>query len=81
MRDDAMSQLANDWMNLLVVLPPADRAEIAQRLIESLDEPAQPDWEMSWDEELKKRAERMKNGSVQGIPFDEVMANLRRKFS
>ena len=51
-REAAMSQLANDWMNLLVVLPPADRAEIAQRLIESLDEPADSDWETAWTEEL-----------------------------
>jgi putative addiction module component (TIGR02574 family) len=74
-----MSQIANDWMNLLVVLPPSDRAEIAQRLIESLDEPADPAWETAWAEELKKRAERLKNGSVKGIPFDEVMASLRQK--
>ena len=74
-----MSQLANDWMNLLVVLPPADRAEIAQRLIESLDVAGDPDWETAWTEELQKRAERMKNGSAPGIPFDEVMAKLRQK--
>ena len=76
-----MSQLANDWMSLLVVLPPADRAEIAQRLIESLDEPADLDWVEAWTEELQKRAEQMKSGAVQGIPFDEVMARLRRKHS
>jgi putative addiction module component (TIGR02574 family) len=76
-----MSQIANDWMNLLTALPPEERAEIAHRLIESLDEPADPDWERAWAEELKKRAERMKDGSVQGIPFDEVMATLRRKYA
>ncbi len=76
-----MSQLASDWLNLLVVLPPADRAEIAQRLIESLDEAANPEWEKAWQVELQNRAERMKNGAIQGIPFDEVMATLRKKYS
>ena len=76
-----MSQIANDWMNLLVVLPPDDRAEIARRLIESLDEPADPDWETAWADELKKRAERMKTGAVKGIPFDDVMASLRQKLA
>ena len=76
-----MSQLANDWMSLLVVLPPADRAEIAQRLIESLDEPADADWEAAWANELQKRAEGMKSGAVQGIPIDDVMAKLRQKYS
>jgi putative addiction module component (TIGR02574 family) len=76
-----MSQIASDWMNLLAVLPPDDRAEIAQRLIDSLDEPADPDWETAWADELKKRAERMKDGSVQGIPLDEVMTTLRRKYA
>jgi putative addiction module component (TIGR02574 family) len=74
-----MSQIANDWMNLLVVLPPADRAELAQRLLESLDEPTDPDWEEAWAVELQKRAERMKNRAVEGIPFDEVLAKLRQK--
>ena len=76
-----MSQLANDWLNLLVVLPPSDRAEIAQRLIESLDGPADADWEAAWAEEVQKRAERMKSGAVQGMPFDEVIAKLRLKHS
>lgn len=76
-----MSQIAKDWMNLLTALPPADRAEIAQRLIESLDDPADPDWDSAWEVELKKRAERMKSGAVQGIPFDDVMATLRQKYA
>jgi putative addiction module component (TIGR02574 family) len=76
-----MSQIANDWMNLLAVLPPDDRAEIAQRLLESLDEPADPDWESAWADELKKRAERMKNGSVKGIPFEQVMATIRQNLA
>ena len=76
-----MSQIAAEWMNLLTALPREDRAEIAQRLIESLDEPADPDWEAAWAEELKKRAERMKNGAAKGIPFDEVLATLQRKYA
>jgi putative addiction module component (TIGR02574 family) len=76
-----MSQIASDWMELLTALPREDRAEIAQRLLGSLDEPTDPDWESAWADELKKRAERMKNGSVKGIPFEEVMATIRRKIA
>jgi len=76
-----MSQLANDWMSLLVKLPKSDRAEIAHRLLESLDEPGDPDWETAWVEELLKRASRLKSGAVEGIPFDEIMAKLRKKYA
>ena len=78
---EVMSQLANDWMDLLVLLPPTDRAEIAHRLMESLAEPSDPTWEATWADELQKRVERMKSGAVQGIPFDEVMDRLRRKYA
>jgi putative addiction module component (TIGR02574 family) len=80
-RVNVMSQLANDWLKLLVMLPPADRAEIAERLLDSLDEPADPDWKTAWRSELEKRAERMKSGAVKGIPFDEVMTSLRKKYA
>ena len=65
-----MSKNTNDWMIQLGNLPPEDRAELVIRLIESLDEPVDTDWEAAWAAELQKRSERRKNGIVTGIAFD-----------
>ena len=72
----------NDWMSQLNMLPPEDRAEIAFRLIQTLDDaPVDADWEAAWMDELRKRSERMQSGETKGIPFDDVMAKLRQKYS
>ena len=62
-------------------LPIKTRAELAHFLIESLDGEPDDDWEAAWDAELARRMESVENGTVVGIPADEVFAALRAKHS
>ncbi len=60
-------------------LPIKTRAELAHFLIESLDGEADDDWEATWEVELDRRMAEIENGTVVGIPADEVFAALRAK--
>ena len=61
-------------------LAPRDRALLARTLISSLDESAEEDVEQAWDEEIQKRLREIKDGQVQGQPFDEAMNEIRDEF-
>jgi len=58
-------------------LPPQERSRLATRLIESLDE-ADDDMEISpaWREELDRRVEAVRNGTMRTIPHEEVMSEM-----
>ena len=80
-RCNHMSPVVNEWMNKMSELSKEDRAELAFRLLESLEEPADPDWESAWAEELQQRVHSIEQGAVAGIPAEEVLAKLRQKYS
>jgi len=52
-------------------LPPEERAEVAHKLLLSL-EGEEPGAEASWEEELKRRAREVIDGKVQTVPWAEV---------
>lgn len=58
-----------------------DRAELAQFLIESLDEGQDPDAEPAWDAELSQRIADIENGLELGEPATSVFAELRAKYA
>jgi putative addiction module component (TIGR02574 family) len=61
-------------------LPPRERAELAHRLIASLDEDADEDpaeVERAWDEEIRHRLAELEAGTAELIPAEEVFAELR----
>lgn len=53
-------------------LPDNDRADIAARLIDSLDQHADDDAESAWDTEIARRIADMDDGSVKLIPWPEA---------
>lgn len=63
-------------------LPPHERAQLAYRLILSLDEdtgedPA--DVERAWEEEIRRRLAEVEAGTAELIPAEEVFAELRTR--
>ena len=62
----------------LLAWPRADRARLAELLIASL-EPADPDADAAWDDEIDRRAAELDSGSVSGVPAEEVFAELDRR--
>lgn len=49
-----------------------ERAQLAGKLLMSLDEPSESEIERLWLEEAERRIEEFRSGKVKGIPADEV---------
>lgn len=56
-------------------LSPGERAALAQRLLESLDEDAEI--EEAWAVEVERRIAEVESGAVQVIPMAEALAQVR----
>jgi putative addiction module component (TIGR02574 family) len=63
-------------------LPRANRAEIAERLLASLeDEKMDPRAERKWKAEIRRRRREIREGKAKLVPADEVMRKARRAIS
>ena len=60
-------------------LPAKDRARLALRLIESLDEGEDEDVEELWLDEAERRLSEYDAGKSQARPADEVFAEIEKK--
>ncbi|MDO9120025.1 MAG: addiction module protein [Nitrospira sp.] len=58
-------------------LSPTERAEVAEKLIVSLDEAPDIDVEQAWQEEIQQRLQQIERGEVKTIPWEEVQRRLR----
>lgn len=55
-----------------LLLPPQERAQLAEQLLSSLDTLTESEIEQLWFQEAARRAEEMDSGLVQRIPADVV---------
>jgi Putative addiction module component len=62
----------------LLSLPSASRALLADKLVESLEFDTDPAIQAAWTTEAKRRRDEIRSGSVEAIPGDEAMAQVRR---
>lgn len=76
-----MTALAEKLKPQLTTLSPADRAELASYLLESLDGPAEANAAQAWEAELIQRADEVRSGQAQGRPVTEAFADLRKRHS
>ena len=61
----------------ILALPVEQRASLAQRLLLSLDEATDAEFDRLWGEESARRAAELDSGSVRAIPGDVVAAKAR----
>ena len=59
-------------------LPAEDRARLAEDLLSSLQEDADPAIEAAWDTEIRRRLDEVEAGTAKLIPAAEVFAEVRR---
>jgi putative addiction module component (TIGR02574 family) len=59
-------------------LPPRSRVRLAERIIESIDDYADPASEAAWDDEIERRVKEIQSGAEKGIPAGDVMKDARR---
>ncbi len=57
-------------------MPARERAEIVQRLLESLDRQIDVDVESAWQSEVERRISELDSGRVTCIPWEEVRERL-----
>jgi putative addiction module component (TIGR02574 family) len=60
-----------------LALPEEQREDLLDRLLVSLDGPADEDVEQAWDAEIARRLEEVESGKEKGIPWEEVRRQLR----
>jgi putative addiction module component (TIGR02574 family) len=69
----ALKKVADDALKL----PARSRACLAERLIMSLEETAEPQAEREWLVEIERRAVELKSGKVAGVPAAKVFRKAR----
>jgi putative addiction module component (TIGR02574 family) len=67
-----MSTDVQKLLSTALRLPDKDRAELAASLIESLDQPFDPDAQAAWAEEIERRISDLDNGSVRAVPWEDA---------
>lgn len=72
----AAARIAEEALALSV----EDRADLADRLVQSLDADEDLVWRAQWEHEAHKRFEEVCSGAVQLVPGRAAMDELRRKF-
>jgi putative addiction module component (TIGR02574 family) len=69
----ALKKLEDDALKL----PARSRARLAERLIMSLEEAADPHAEQAWLDEIERRSAELKDGKLAGIPVGKVLKKAR----
>jgi len=78
-KEHDMGTLANEIGRELLELPPKVRAELAHRLIRSLDTEEDSDTKRLWDREIDRRSDEIAKGEVKCRPIEKVISDIRRK--
>jgi len=76
-----MSLLLQEVANRALDLPSEERAELAHKLIVSLDDDTDKDVETAWDAEIERRVKEIKGGKAKGRPAEDILAEIRAKYS
>ena len=71
---DLIEELTQRGLSLV----PEQRALLAERLLDSLQEPQAPDVEAAWAEEIARRVAAHKRGEVEVFEAEDVFAEARR---
>ncbi len=69
-----VDEITTEAMQLSV----SSRAELAEKLVTSLDFPEDDDAQRAWATEAIRRLDDVRSGKVQTIPGEQVLAEVRR---
>ena len=62
-------------------LPENDRAELAGRLLDSINGEPDRNVELAWAKEVERRVREIDSGEVSTIPWEEVRARLHARLN
>lgn len=72
-----MTPKSAEVLNDALSLPPRSRAKLAEKLLESLDDPSQNEMDRLWAEEAEERIDAYERGELKAVPGKEVFRGLR----
>ena len=73
-----MSALLDELSKRAKELAVEERAQLAQELLESVDQEADPEVQAAWDNEIASRIAKYERGEAKLIPAAEVFEAARR---
>ncbi len=73
-----MSSRGTQVLKEALSLSPAERAEIAERLLSRLDPPSQEGIDALWGKEAEERLDAFDRGEIKAIPAKEVFEQVGR---
>lgn len=79
-RDDETLGSFEALLQAALALSPADRAILADYLLQSPDGTSHEEIDRIWGEEIERRIRALDEGRVDLIPGEEVLAQLRSRF-
>jgi putative addiction module component (TIGR02574 family) len=74
-----MSSRGTQVLKEALSLPPAERAEIADRLLSSLDPPSQERMDVLWRKEAEERLDAFDHGEIKAISAKEIFKQVGKK--
>ena len=72
-----MTQAAEKLLHDAMALNDAERAELAAKLIETLDPDADTDYATAWEAEIERRLAELDSGTVRAIPWEQARRLIR----
>jgi putative addiction module component (TIGR02574 family) len=80
--ENKMTQAAKSVFDAALSLPEAERAELVEKLLASLDEVASEspeEVESAWIEESERRVRAMDAGTSEELPGDEILDAMKKR--
>ena len=74
-----MSTRGTQVLKEALSLPPAERAEIAERLLSSLDPPSQEAMDLLWGKEAEERLDAFDRGEIKAVSAKQVFEQAGKK--
>jgi putative addiction module component (TIGR02574 family) len=72
-----MTERTQQLLQKALSLPDNERAELAGNLIASLDTNIDPDVDAAWQAEIARRADEVRSGKVNTVPWPQVRKKAR----
>lgn len=72
-----MTDLAKKFVDEALLLPREDRAELVEKLLQSLNTPTQAEVDRLWAEEVEKRVKEYDEGKIEAIDGEQVFKEIR----
>ena len=73
-----MPDLVAELSERAKVLPPEDRARLAEELLASLEESPSAEVDAAWDAEIQRRIAEVDAGTAELVPSEEVFTRVRQ---